>query len=417
MVVRGGYGLFWLPAAITEVTGDVRAPAWAIGTGMLGSIDGRLTPFHTLDNPFPNGIQNPRGSAAGLNTLVGQGGAANLREFRTGYMQQWNFDIQRELGSGMVIEVACAGSKGTGLPAQSGSQLNQLADEHLALGNRLQELVRNPFAGSVQVGTLAQPTVQREQLMRPYPQFTSLTLEGYPIGHSIYHSFQMQFNKRFSASLIGVAYTASKGIGNTESRSDWLEGGAQNASMRFLNNNNRALDRSLNLFDNPQRLVVNYSIDLPFGKGQRFLRNLGAAGRAVSDLQFSEVYTAQSGTPLGLEAVNNVTGTFGGGSRPNNNGTSARLTGRAHDRLLRCFDTGVFSQPPRLHLRHHGADSTRYAPPRHQQHRLRTLQEQYVRQRRPLQRAAPRRVVQRSQPRAVRLPEHVVRQSAVRCDC
>ncbi|MBM3740252.1 MAG: TonB-dependent receptor [Acidobacteria bacterium] len=367
MVVRGGYGLFWLPAAITEVTGDVRAPAWSIATGMLGSIDGGLTPFHTLDNPFPNGIQNPPGSAAGLNTLVGQGGAANLRQFRTGYMQQWNFDIQRELGSGMMIEVAYAGSKGTGLPAQYGSQLNQLADEHLALGNRLQELVRNPFAGTVQVGTLAQPTVQRGQLMRPYPQFTSLTLEGYPIGHSIYHSFQMQFNKRFSTSLIGVAYTASKGIGNTESRSDWLEGGAQNASMRFLNNNNRALDRSLNLFDNPQRLVVNYSIDLPFGKGQRFLQNLGAAGRAISGWQFSGVYTAQSGTPLGLDAVNNLTGTFGGGSRPNNNGTSARLTGRAHDRLLRWFDTSVFSQPPAFtygttgrtlpDTRHHGINN------------------------------------------------------------
>jgi hypothetical protein len=113
-----------------------------------------------------------------LNTLVGQGGAANLRDFRTGYMQQWNFSIQQELGRGMIVEVAYAGSKGTGLPAQYGSQLNQLPDELLALGTRLQELVPNPFYGQVATGTLAQPTVQRGQLLRPFPQFTSLTLEG-----------------------------------------------------------------------------------------------------------------------------------------------------------------------------------------------------------------------------------------------
>ena len=345
-VVRGGYGIFWLPAAITEVTGDVRAPAWAIGTGMLGSIDGGLTPYHTLDNPFPNGILTPPGSSQGLDTLFGLGGAANLRDFRTGYMQQWNIGVQRELGHNMILEVAYAGSKGTGLPAQYGSQLNQLPDALLSMGTRLQELVPNPFFGFVPAGTLAQPTVQRGQLLRPYPQFTSLTLEGFPIGHSNYHSLQLQFNKRFSTSLIGVAYTASKGIGNTESRSDWLEGGAQNASMRFLNNNNRSLDRSLSLFDNPQRLVVNYSLDLPFGPDQRFLRNLGPLGRAVSGWQLSGVYTAQSGSPLGLDAITNLTGSFGGGSRPNNNGTSAKLTGPANGRISRWFDTSVFSQPP-----------------------------------------------------------------------
>ena len=313
---------------------------------MLGSIDGGFTPYHTLDNPFPNGILTPPGSARGLNTLVGLGGAANLRDFHTGYMQQWNLDIQRELGRNMILEVAYAGSKGTGLPAQYGSQLNQLPDALLAMGTSLLELVTNPFFGYVSTGTLAQPTVQRGQLLRPYQQFTSLTLEGYPIGHSNYHSFQLQFNKRFSTSLIGVAYTVSKGIGNTESRSDWLEGGAQGASMRFLNNNNRALDRSLNLFDSPQRLVVNYSIDLPFGQGQRFLKNLGLLGRAVSGWQLSGIFTAQSGTPLGLDAITNLTGSFGGGSRPNNNGTSAKLIGSAKDRIYRWFNTSVFSQPP-----------------------------------------------------------------------
>ncbi|MBM3757210.1 MAG: TonB-dependent receptor, partial [Acidobacteria bacterium] len=209
MVVRGGYGMFWLPAAITEVTGQVNAPAWSVNTSMAATIDGGLTPFDTLSNPFPKGILNPPGSSQGLDTLVGTSAAVNLRNFRTGNMQQWNFGIQRELWSNTVFEIAYAGSKGTGLPAQYGSQLNQLLDSNLSLGPALLELVPNPFASVVQAGTLAQPTVQRGQLLRPFPQFTGLGAGGMPIGHSIYHSMQSQLTKRFSTSMVGVAYTIS----------------------------------------------------------------------------------------------------------------------------------------------------------------------------------------------------------------
>jgi hypothetical protein len=226
-VIRSGYGLFWIPAAITEVTGDNRAPAWAINTLAVASQDGGITPYNTLDNPYPDGILDPPGSKAGLNTLIGQNAAANQRDFRSGYMQQWNFGIQQELAAGAVLEVLYAGSSGVGLPAQWASQMNQLADAHLSLGPALREQVRNPFFGVVQAGPLAQPTIARGQLLRPFPQFQTLYVEGMPLGHSTYHSFQLQFNRRFGTSLVSAAYTLSKAIGNTESRSDWLEGGAQ----------------------------------------------------------------------------------------------------------------------------------------------------------------------------------------------
>ena len=81
-VIRSGYGLFWIPAAITEVTGDNRAPAWAINTLAVASLDGGVTPYNTLDNPYPDGILDPPGNKAGLNTLIGQNAAANQRNFR-----------------------------------------------------------------------------------------------------------------------------------------------------------------------------------------------------------------------------------------------------------------------------------------------------------------------------------------------
>jgi hypothetical protein len=354
-VIRSGYGLFWIPAAITEVTGDNRAPAWAINTLALASLDGGVTPYNTLDDPYPQGILDPPGNKAGLNTLIGQNAAANQRDFHTGYMQQWNFDIQQQLGQGSVVEVLYAGSAGVGLPAQWASQLNQLADQYLSLGDGLRQQVPNPFFGTVQTGPLSQATVARGQLLRPYPQFQTLYAEGMPLGHSSYHSFQLQFNRRMGSSVLSAAYTLSKAIGNTESRSDWLEGGAQGTSMGFLNNNNRRLDRSLATSDVPQRLVVSYSIELPFGKSGRFLKDLGFADMLVSGWQVSGLYTAQSGTPIAVGTQTNLTGayndvtdvygSYSSNSRPDNTGESAQLSGSATSRLNQWFNTSVFRQP------------------------------------------------------------------------
>ena len=93
-VIRSGFGIFWIPASMSEATGDTRAPAWAINTPMVTTLNAGVTPFNTLDNPYPQGIQVPPGSSQGLNTLIGQDAATNWRSTHTGYIAQWNLDIQ-----------------------------------------------------------------------------------------------------------------------------------------------------------------------------------------------------------------------------------------------------------------------------------------------------------------------------------
>ncbi len=353
MVIRSGFGLFWIPAALTEVTGDTRAPAWAINTPMVTSLDGGLTPYNTLDNPYPGGLLEPPGNTLGLNTLIGQDAAANLRRYRSGYMQQWNFSIQQELARETVLEVSYAGSAGVGLPAGFAAQQNQLPDQYLSLGTGLNAQVPNPFFGVVQSGALALRTVTRSQLLRPYPQFTTLFDEGNPVGHSNYHALQVQYKQRFGGALVTVAYTASKAIGNTEAR---LDTGGNSTNAGFLNIYNRGLNRSLSAYDVPQRLAVSYSWEVPFGKGRRLLNGLGALNRVVAGWQVNGIYSAQSGRPLSIATNTNLTGnftqitdvygTFVSNAVPNNNGTSARLEGNPVDRLNRWFDVGTFSQPP-----------------------------------------------------------------------
>src|SRR5262249_3490323 len=207
----------------------------------------------------------------------------------------------------------------------------------------LTQQVPNPFYGLVTVGTLAQPTVARGQLLRPYPQFNGMAIGSANVGDSIYHSMQLKVTKRFNESLVSVAYTLSKGIGDSEAVVGWLEqSGTPNS---FMDANNRRLDRSLNAFDNPQRLVVAYTTALPFGKGKKWMTGGGVLSPLVSGWEVNGIYTAESGTPLFLGTATNLTNSFGGGSRPDNNGQSALRSGDAHSRLNQWFETSVFSQP------------------------------------------------------------------------
>jgi hypothetical protein len=339
-VLRGGYGILWLPGGI-EITGaSSNNPTSSISTALVSSLDNGVTPFARLSNPFPQGLIPP-GNGQGANSLIGQSVTAYNRGQHSGYNQQWNFDIQRQITSSFMADVAYAGSHSIDLPANL--QINQLPNQYLSLGTALTQQISNPFYGLVSVGTLAQPTVSRGQLLRPYPQFNGVTLGYTSLGNSIYHSLQAKLSKRFQASLISLAYTLSKGIGNAEAATGYLE---QNGVPGFQDNNNTRLDRSLNTLDNTHRLLLASTTELPVGKGKKWLNGPARINSLFSGWEVNGLYTFESGNPLFLGTSTNLTNSFGGGSRPNNNGTSAALSGPAESRLNAWFNTSVFSQPP-----------------------------------------------------------------------
>jgi hypothetical protein len=71
----------------------------------------------------------------------------------------------------------------------------------------------------------------------------------------------------------------------------------------------------------------------------------GVGGKIVSGWGLHGFSAFQTGTPLNLSTAVNNTNSFGGGSRPNSTGISARLTGPAQQRLNRWFDTSAFTTP------------------------------------------------------------------------
>jgi len=75
----------------------------------------------------------------------------------------------------------------------------------------LSELVPNPFAGLVPGTILNNPTVRREQLLRPFPQFQGITMDRVNAGAAQYDGLEMSVNRRLSQGLIAVAtYTYSR---------------------------------------------------------------------------------------------------------------------------------------------------------------------------------------------------------------
>ena len=351
-VIRTGYGVFWLPNDVAFAVAPNLDIVNTILTPWVASLDGGVTPFRLLNNPAPDGVLLPPGrDTTFLNTLVGGLGIRSpVPNQPLGYMQQWNFNIQRQMADGTLIDLAYAGSKGTSLPVNA-QTINQLPDEHLSLGTALNEQVPNPFHGtSIASGGLSQPTVSRGQLLRPYPQFTDVSMAGPTNRSSTYHSFQAKIEKRFTggASLL-ASYTASKLITDAGTLTGWLDGlegfSAQGWATGGNNNDLRSL-KSLAAFDVSQRFVLSYVLDLPFGKGKPIGGNLsGAANAIVGGWGVNGVTTIQRGFPIGVTASQNLSNSFGGSQFPNNNGTSAELSGDPQTRLNKYFRTDVFSQP------------------------------------------------------------------------
>jgi hypothetical protein len=310
----------------------------------VSSIDGNLTPANSLSNPFPTGFNQPVGSSQGLLTLVGQDLTTVFHSKKSAYIQEWNFGVQRELPGHFFFGIDYAGSKGTFLPVDF--NLNQLPDQDLSMGTALLKQVPNPFLGQIAVGALSGPTVLAGQLLRPYPEFTNINIRAAHEGVSTYNSVQLRVQRRFSNGLsLNLAYTVSKAITDAGSRL-----AINFSSPGIQDSNNLRGEDSLANFDVPQRLVVSYVYELPFGPGKPFLGHVGSLpGRAIGGWQIQGITTAQRGFPLGLATSTNNTNSFGGGSRPNFDAAAcpngAGLSGSTESRLNQYFNTACFTSP------------------------------------------------------------------------
>lgn len=338
--IRTGYGVFFGVAPYAATTRYVGG-AFSISSPMVPSLDG-ITPKDTLRNPFPNFNWNlPTGTSLGLLTAIGQNLNSTVpSDMKVPYNQQWNFSIQRQLSGSTLLEVACTGNKGTRLNLENWYNLNQLNPAQVRTSNDLLTLVPNPFASVVTAGALAQPTVQRGQLLRPYPLWQTVTSANAGWGNTNYHALQSRLERRFSqGASLGAAFTWSKIISDS---SDGRWNDATGAFGGFRNAYCRTCERGLSSYDVPLRLVVNFTYELPFGKGKK----IGSSWNRGAELllggwQANGIFTIASGAPLVVTQASNTSNSFGGKQNPNTTGVSADLGGDGS--LTKWFDFTQFS--------------------------------------------------------------------------
>jgi len=372
-VIRSGYGIFWIPNYVSFGLNPLNDMVNAATTTYSGTIDG-THPVNTIAFPFPSGISAPPGRSLGaqgtqqfLTQVVQSITEAYPANHPAGYVQQWNLNIQRALPADFFLSAVYVGSKGAHLEQYS-QQVNQISDALLAeaaaqvdltLPNPRQNVVivqstRNPFFINGQALALTGSTTTKGQLLRPYPQYTSVQLAGQGSYDSIYHSFQLTVQRRFAgAGSLLVAYTNSKLISDTDTLTSWLETGVGG----IQNNNNLRGERSLSSQDVPQRLVVSFVLDLPFGKGKKFFSgDSDMAEKIMGGWGVDGVTIFQRGFPLVFtNGQLNGTTLFGGGSRPDLvSGCRTSVAGAATAKLgdpnnlsaPRWFNSSCFTAPP-----------------------------------------------------------------------
>jgi hypothetical protein len=291
-VLRGGYGIFFDALGITNV--HVNQTGWSRSTDLVLSVDNGQNYLTSLTNPFPGGFLAPLGSGGGLSTNLGQSVSFFREDLTSSYMQRWQVAIQQQLPKNHLIEVSYVGNRGTGI--RVGRDLDPIPRQYLstqffrdnATNNTLGAAVANPFYPLLPGTGLSGTTVNRSQLLRPYPQFTGNTPVGADenIGYSWYHSMQVRIERRFSAGLnASMSYTWSKMMEATG----------------FLNATDPRLEEVISNQDRTHRLVVTWLYELPFGRGKPWANSANAVvSRLAGGWQIQGIFTAQSGAALGF---------------------------------------------------------------------------------------------------------------------
>jgi hypothetical protein len=365
-VVRGGYGIFYdrPSAAFINTTfsnypflreQEVTFPSGAVPFNTAWSQQDPNFPFNQY---LPNRIVRTSGASGtyqirdGTNVTRGADGTVNPndpatgqptrgniaetfefraidRDLRTPYVQQYNFGVQRELGSDLFVEVRYVGSKGNDLlearAFNQGYDLNSLdTPDHI-----FERFNQAYVAAGSPNGALNSGATARERGVNKAFGFANPSLGGAldynlanssgaiigfeartPIlgfnvpeavllantGRSLYNSLQLALNKRMSNGIqYNLAYTFSRSKDTSSADPGSTAGGGkpdQPNTGFVVQNDSRNIDANYALsdFDRPHRFSGSWVWDMP-GSG------------ALDGFRFSGFVQMQSGLPYSIYSV------------------------------------------------------------------------------------------------------------------
>ena len=277
-VLRGGAGIFFNPAGSE---GLLMRRHRQLPFGPINTVDINqfvATPRRVSDGlpPIPNldpavVANNPLGSLIAINP-----------NFRSGYAEQFNLQLQQQLPKDLIFKIAYVGNLGRRLETQFNYNQTVPGPEAPALRRPLRFIAPNVINADYQVSD----------------------------GLAAYHSLQTTIERRF-ASGIGflTAYTWAHSIDIVANQFGGADNGPMPQDIRFRRN-----DRGNSGFDQRHRLVHSMNYELPFGKGRKFSTSSKLADNLIGGWDMNAIMAVQSGLPFTPVLANSVSNA--GGSRP-----------------------------------------------------------------------------------------------------
>ncbi len=347
--VRGGWGIFWAPSV--SFSAPYSPEGATASTQAVTTTDGGVTPLTQLANPFPNGLSLPVGTGNGDATCLGISCTIFDRNAKGTYIQQFSFDVQRELPYKIALSLAYVGSRSSRLMLGTADlNINQLDPKYMAMGTAaLAQSVANPYYYAGGPGLLGNKTVTQAQLLRPFPAFGNINIRYSDQNLAQYDSFVLRAQKRFSGGLTFLnVYTWSKNLDRTSggTGSDINRGSTGPQNVYDLPS-----EWALSIADATHRLSMTGIYDLPFGRGKMFLNTSNrAANLAIGGWSLNVVSVIQSGYPVVIKnnTNNNSNYLFSASQRPFATGVSPETSGSIGDRLNGWLNPAAFTAAPAL---------------------------------------------------------------------
>ena len=343
-VLRGGYGIYWAPQF--AIGSPIATVGYNQTTSPSASVDNNQTPALNLTNAFTSGILQPVGNSLGSLTGIGQSFSLVDPTAKSPYVEQYSFDVQRELPGGIASEVGFIGSKSSHLTtATANINMNALNPSLLSMGSALTQSVANPFYGHGGLGVIGTAKVQESQLLLPYPTYSAISELFDDNNKAKYYSLVVKAQKRFSKgmSLLSTLTWSRNwdesggGPGNT------LNSGGKGPQNPY----NMAAEYAFSNIDTPLRWSTSVSYDLPFGKGKALANYSGPMNYIVGGWVLNAVTIYQTGFPLQISQATNYNSAFGYASqRPNATGVSPVTSGSLENRLNNYINPAAFSTAP-----------------------------------------------------------------------
>jgi len=317
-VIRGGYGIFY-----AHPLDSAQPTAASLGfsvSALLLSPDNGVTPPFVLRHGVPVTATLPVLDDGYGAVPAGQAPTTAVKYFErnriSGYAQQFNFTVQRELAGSVALEAALLGNLARKL-ASANRSIDQIPPQILGPDHH-------------------------SQADRPFPQFSTVDLLAPSIGVTNYYAGLFRIEKRFSHGLnLMSTYTWSKFLGNTIDSATGASLGAENGP--YSNYYNRRADYGPEENDIEHRFTLSSVYELPFGKGRHWLRS-GLPEYLFGGWSIGALATIQSGAPL-TAVTQNSTVPFIPPNRQRPDVTHNPNLPSKQRSVTRWFDTDAFSQP------------------------------------------------------------------------